>query len=419
MSTLYLRLPSRAACDGAPNWNAVGCPFVLIAADDAILREGVAKLSELALVIAKAQRVALVLAAADVTVLRLQVPPLSASRLKLALPNLVEEYLIADPADAAIVAGAASGLLRTVAVTQRSWLESAVQALLALGARHVSAVPAQLCLPLRTGSASAAAEQRDGGLEMTLRLTEHDGFGLSMAVDSADSLSKEALKAVAALAPSAPITLHVPQSAYQDYQDALDAMSGLEKRVTLANADWSNWIAGANHAGLNLTLGLGTGSGPRTDWSAWRWPAALAAATLALNAAALNIDWWRMRRETGVLRDNMIRTYKSAYPKDSVVLDPIAQMKQKIAQSKAAAGQVAPDDFLALSAKFAQAWATQVNRKDAQQAITSIEYREHSLWIKLKMPGEVSVEPIRTALAAQQLSLIEAPPGTWKIGSAK
>ena len=64
---------------------------------------------------------------------------------------------------------------------------------------------------------------------------------------------------------------------------------------------------------------------------AWRQPLALAAAVLAINVAALNIDWWRMKAEANSLRASMTQTYKSALPKETVIIDPVAQMWQKIA----------------------------------------------------------------------------------------
>ncbi|MFI4940910.1 MAG: type II secretion system protein GspL, partial [Burkholderiales bacterium] len=100
MSTLYIRLPSKAAADGAEHWLALLCPFAWAshgaAHGIAIEREGSVPLSELAGMVAAAQQVVLLLAAGDVSLLRVKTPPLSAAKLKLALPNLVEDQLAAD-----------------------------------------------------------------------------------------------------------------------------------------------------------------------------------------------------------------------------------------------------------------------------------------------------------------------------------
>jgi general secretion pathway protein L len=322
-----------------------------------------------------------------------------------------------------IVAGAATPGLRTVAVAQRGWLEIVMKAVLALGARNVSALPAQLCLPHRPGIVSAAIAQRDAEIDLTLRLSEQEGIGLPLMIEEPESAVNEVLQALCAIVPSAPITLYVPQAALRAYQDQVNAVPGLDQRITLVHDQWSRWIAGANGAGINLAAGLGTGGSAQANWRPWRWPLALAVVTLTINVAALNIDWWRMKREANSLRANMVQTYKTAYPKETVVLDPLAQMKQKIAEAQTAAGQLAPDDFTALSAKFGPAWAlvTQAaaSRKTAAPAIAAIEYRERSLWVRLKAPGETPTEQFKAALAAQRLSLSEPEAGVWKIRSAK
>ena len=189
MSTLYIRLASKAVADSAPHWPALPCPFALVSHGSSIERQGTAPLSELSDTVAKSQRVVLLLAASDVTLLRVKVPPLSSARLKTALPNLVEDQLIADPSDCVVVAGGLSEGLRTVAVVQRAWLDTLVKTLIAFGARHIAALPAQLCLPYQSdqpGSVTAAISDRNEGgqnaeIDMTLRLSEQDGIGLAIA----------------------------------------------------------------------------------------------------------------------------------------------------------------------------------------------------------------------------------------------
>ena len=51
----------------------------------------------------------LLLAASDVSLFRIAVPPLPAARLKAALPALVEDRVIGDPADCAIAIAPANG----------------------------------------------------------------------------------------------------------------------------------------------------------------------------------------------------------------------------------------------------------------------------------------------------------------------
>jgi len=433
LSTLYIRLVSKAAADSAPHWPALACPFALASHGSSIERQGTAPLSELSDTVAKAQRVVLLLAASDVTLLRVKVPPLSSARLKTALPNLVEDQLIADPSDCVVVAGGLSEGLRTVAVAQRAWLDILVKTLIAFGARHIAALPAQLCLPYQSdqpGSVTAAINDRDDagqntGIDMTLRLSEQDGIGLAIAPEKDEPAAHVAIRTLCAVVPEAPVSLYVPQSLVRTYQEVVNDTVAQNKvapgkRISVSADNWSRWISGASGTTLDLMAGLGLGTGPRLVWHAWRWPLAIAATILIVNITALNIDWWRMKSEASALRAAMIQIYKSAYPQESVIIDPVAQMQQKIAMAKHASGLPAPDDFTVITASFGEAWSSAAGKANS---IASLEYRERSLYVRLKPGGEAPAQQIKAALARRDLVLDLAPEQSgavvWKIRSAK
>ncbi|MBI3478871.1 MAG: general secretion pathway protein GspL [Nitrosomonadales bacterium] len=424
MSTLYIRLLSKATADSAPNWLALVCPYALVS-NNGIGRQGMSALPGLADTIANTQRVVLLLAASDVTLLRAQVPPLSPAKLKAALPNLVEDQLISDPSDCQVVASGLSDGLRTVAVVQRAWLDKLAQTLTAFGARHISALPAQLCLPYQAGSAIAAFNSTDSGadIDMTLRLSEQDGLGLAISAEPNEPAEHAVIRALCAMAPAEkPITLYVPQSALPACQAAISDIGN--PRIKVSADNWSHWIAGANSTTLDLMAGLGLRSGAKLDWRPWRWPLALAFAVLLVNAAALNIDWWRMKSEASALRATMTQIYKSAYPKESVIIDPIAQMQQKIAIAKRDSGLAAPDDFTAITATFSEVWSGVIaaTGKPAPP-IAALEYRERSLVVRIKANGGTLTQAMNTALAQRDLTLdpvSESSDATiWKIRSAK
>ncbi|MGA7595242.1 MAG: type II secretion system protein GspL [Gallionella sp.] len=441
MSTLYIRLPTRAVAHAVPQWTALSCPFALAAHEGAIQREGTTALADLADIVASSQRVVLLLAASDVTVLRLQVPPLSPARLKAALPNLVEDRLISDAADCVVVAGGTHDGMRTIAVVQRDWLDMLTNAVILLGARHISAVPAQLCLPIlgeQPGSVTAAILDRNNPgentvIDMTLRLSEQDGIGLAITPETCQggeaeknrSAVQESVRTLCAVVPEAPVTLYVPQPWVRAYQEIVNESAELGARISVSADNWSRWIAGANAATLELMMGLGKGTARNIDWRPWRWPLALAALVLLVNAAALNISWWKMKSESRTLRAAMIQIYKSAYPKESVIIDPIAQMQQKIAIAKHNSGQAAPDDFTAITAAFGQAWSAAAGKPGA---IAAIEYHDRILSVRLKTGANAPTQLMRDALAKRNLTLTLAAPGTtagqsgavvWQIRSAK
>ena len=384
--------------------------------------------------VAKAQRVVLLLAGSDVTVLRLQVPPLSAVRLKAALPNLVEERLIGDPGDCVVVAGGQSDGLRTIAVVQRAWIDMLAKTLGAFGARQITAFPAQLCLPYQPdqpGSVTAAINDVDGGdqnagIDMTLRLSEQDGIGLAITHERDESAAHVAIRTLCAVVPENPVVLYVPQTLVRACQAVVNDTVALSKRISVSCRQLVALDCRCQPRDTRSDGGTGSGTGPRLDWRPWRWPLALAGGILVVNVTALNIGWWHMKSEAKTLRAAMVQIYRSAYPRESVIIDPLAQMHQKIAVAKHDAGLAAPDDFTSVTAALGEAWAGVAAKAAAGKpvpAIAALEYHDHSLFVRLKPTGDVPTQQMKVALAKFNLALDLAPAESgavvWQIRGAK
>ena len=422
MSTLYIRLVSKAVANSTPNWPALPCPFALVSHSGAIEREGVAPLSDLSGTIAKIQRVVLLLAGCDVSVLRVQAPPLSAARLKAALPNLVEEQLLCDPADCVIVAGRLADGLRTIAVVQRVWLDLLVKTFISYGARHIAALPAQLCLSSQPGMVTAAIYQQDTNIDLTLRLSGQDGIGLAINVEPDGKSAHEVLQTLSALVPAVPVTVFVPLENMHAYQQAIADTPALKERFSISADNWINWLAGARSAALDLMAGISTNTGSGFDWHSWRRPLMLGSTVLLINVSALNIEWWHMKSEGDSLRSAMIQIYKSAYPNESVIIDPLAQMQQKITIGKRNSGLTVADDFTAITASFGEAWTGVTATLAPTPAIAGLEYRERGLLVRLKPGAEAPTQQMKVALAERGLSLELTPAQSavvWQIRSTK
>ena len=400
MTTLYIRLAARAGGDSA-------CQFALAGDGGNLLQQGAAQLSSLGDLVASARRVVLLLAAADVTLLRVKMPPLSPAKLQLALPNLLEDQILGDPADCVLAAAAVQDGdgRRAVAVAQRAWLAGVVQALQALGARSVAALPAQLCLPLPVGGAAAAIEPDEVGLQLTLRTAPHEGLGLST-----DSQPLAALQTLRAFAAESPLTLYLPAELLALYEPLLEQVPG----ITLEAQHWAHWISAAKSAGIDLAPALGDKGAAAREWRRWRWPLRLAALLVLVNIVAINTEWLRLKRDADGVRAQISQTFRSLYPKEPLTAFPIEQMRRHLAALKAdSGGEVAPDEFTALCAGFGEAMGILPNKA----LVASIEYREHALFVKLK-PDSIdgaAQASIKTALAQRKLALSETTPGTWQI----
>jgi general secretion pathway protein L len=422
LSTLYIRLPSKAVAGNAQQFAAQECPFALASQAGSIEREGMAQLSNLAETIAKSHRVVLLLAGSDVTVLRMQTPLLSASRLKAALPNLVEEQLLCDPADCVIVSAGLSNGLRTIAVAQRDWIDMLTRTFIAFGARHIVVLPTQSCLSGQPGVVAATISEHDTGIDMTLHLSELDGIGLTIIAESNETAAHEVIRTLSAVVPAGKVNIYVPQGSMRTYHESLAENPEQMQRFSISADNWARWIAGAQGAKLDLATGISTNTGSGFDWHFWRWPLVLGSAVLLINFGALNIEWWHMKREGDSLRSAMIQIYKSAYPQESVIIDPLAQMQQKLALARRDSGLAVADDFTAMTASLGKAWAGVTAMLASQPSIAGLEYREHSLMVRLKPGIDAPTLQMKVALAEHGLSL-ELVPGQsaviWQIRSMK
>ena len=396
MSTLYLRLPSKAAFDASAQ-EALACPYALASASGMLEQEGVTSLPQASALVARAQRVVLLVAASYVTMLRVQLPPMSAARQRAALPNLVEDQLITDPAECIVIGGGLEDGLRTVAVVQRTWLELLVRTVLGSGMARIAALPAQMCVPAHAEQIEAVVFEDDSGSEVTLRLGPQEGMGLAILPEHPAQAASEAVDAVLAMAGGRPVALRVPP----------------ERSAAFA------------HAGIDLALGLGASARPRLNWKPWRASMVLALLLLLVNVVPLNVEWVRMKREYDGLRASMAQIYKSAFPNETVIVDPLAQARQKVAAGRRNAGQGAPDDFNAMAAAFGEAWAAAAPRgaNGLQPTLAGLEYRDRSLLVRLKPEAQAPFDAVSAALARRNLAMTAAPeqPGVviWQVRAAK
>jgi len=427
--TLYLRLPARTGPSNATdttNTIHVGDPAgtqgtsaiqtiplaLALAMRGRPLRTATASLSELAPQVTQVSQVVLLLAASDVTLLRIAVPPLSATRLRAALPSLIEEFVIGDTAECAIAAGAEADGQRLIAVCDRAWLKNWIDALRQSGARRIHVLPISLCLPSPNSHLSAALFQYAHRYELALRLSDHEGIGLAVDVDDEIQLPNAVARLIVTLAGNHPVSLSVPAAQVALFEKWIDEEQ--LSQITLTEQQWSDWIAASAKVSVDLISAFEGNQRAAFPWREWRWPIALAAAASLVNIAAINADWWRLRSEGQQLRDEITDIYRRSFPNETVVLDPLAQIKQKIAASRQASGQLNTSDFVVLAAALGEVWREAGNDL---RAIDALDYRDGTLTIKLKKTAQVSLAAMRSLLATRELQLTPSPtdPLLWQV----
>ena len=394
MTTLYIRYPARLEGEAA------ACGFALVGDNGAILQQGAGALKGLTDLVAGARRVVLLLPASTVTLLHLKVPPLPAAKLKAALPGLVEDHILADPMDCALVAAppVSSDGLRSIAVIQRGWLEAVVKALLALGARGISAIPAQLCFPIQPGEASAHI----GSDELALRTGLYEGFGIALAGSAA-----EALATARTLAGDTPLAVYAAAP-------VLDELRPFAEGVRLEEESWEHLINGSKSTTLDLVPALGSAGAHPRDWKRWRWPLRFAVAAVVVNLFGLNVEWLRMKREADAVRQSINQTFKAAYPNETI-LDPVAQMRKNLEAAKASTGEVGRNEFIYLASALGEATGSLGGRP----VVANMQYRDGALVVKAdpSTTDAATATRLKDALSLQGVGLEETAPNTWQLRS--
>jgi general secretion pathway protein L len=417
VSILYIRSPSTAAASDVQAWLNLPWSFAVTVVDE-VVAEGSVPLGDLKEKLLAARRTFILLAASDVTLLRISVPPLSAARLKQALPHLVEDQLMSDPAECVMVAGEAADGLRMIAVMQRTWLEALAATLRDIGANNVVALPAQLCLPADADAAQAAVTG-DTPADLALRLSEHAALGFPLLSAQPETIAADVMQTLQALLPDGDIALRIPPSTVALYHMALNDHPALHARTMLLEDRWQEWVAGAKTVTLDLFSGMQADMQRNIDWRKWRWPLTLAACLLIINVIGLNMQWWHLKNEAQRLRIAMTDTFRIAYPKEKVIVDPLLQMQQKVAAEKRLSGRIAADDFIALAAAFGEAWNSVAPDKNSAASFAAIDYRERSLFIKPKADSGEYFSKLKSALAMRNLSLSQADAGAWQVRMMK
>ena len=410
-STLYISLPSRVAAQHRPDWSAQALAFALISAEGRLQQQGHSSLAELKALAISAKQVAFILAASDTSLLRTKVPPMSAAKLKQALPNLLEDQLITDPSDLVLVSGDVLDGEIIVAVTDKAWLEGLAKKVKDWPSRKFSAYPAQLALAFDVPSqtASALIEEKDEGLELSLRDGVQHGLGLSL--ESAGM--SDALSMLAQLSASPKVAAYVPATDIEASQLALKALE-LEDKIEVMPVSWVNRVAGINADTPDLMTGVAAEHMASFDWSKWRWPVRLAIALVVINLLALNIEWFNLKREEKDQKNALLQVYRNAYPKETVISDsPLKQMQQKVNIAKRAAGQFAANDFAVIAAQFSQVW----DRVGVPGGVASVEYKDRSLFVRIKPNVQVPMDALRSALAEQSMKISTSSDGALRIST--
>jgi len=454
LSTLIVSLPPREPAVPLQEWQWPELPFTLVDKAGQVQRAGHAALA----LLPRANETRLIVAARDVLLLATTVPPLKGPKLRQALPNIVEDQLIQDPLGCHIALDpvALPDGRRVLAVVDRAWFRTICDAFAAAGHRRLSAVPATRCLPAPREPAQAPLDAPvDGEAAKADAITLATApaarptavaavLGLATTVEPA--LVEAGALPVAAGAPR--LELAIARGALGEGFAAPASRAAGTLAALAGGGDVELYELGEPGAEPRLAS-VGRADGPllpgaqplpfdtfarralaerfdlcqfEFESQPWRFdratmkrlrvPIVLVAATLGVAVIGMNLHWWKLSRERDALSAQITETLLSAFPKTTTVLDPPAQMQRQLDQLRLAAGELSPNDFLALSSGLSRSMgALPLN------GIASLDYHDRRLDVGFK--PEVKVDPdfpqrlARNGLAGE----VDSSTGKWTIRS--
>ncbi len=408
-STLYLQLPAKAVIDAGMQWEEFLFPYCLASTEKNILQQGRLSLAALLLQTQDAAQVVILLSASDVTMLKLVVPPMPFAKLKLAMPNLLEEQLLTDPAELLFVASPPVDGACVVAVVARDWMVQLTRLCEHFGSRKISAYSIAQGLPITPDQTSLLIETTPAaglGFDICAQGNEQlaAGFYLDIQHSRSDHAAHQTLlaNALQLLVPQGALNLYVEAELTPALQTVQHSLA--DREIQIFSADWKTKLTSLSTRSLDLLSGLRLEGKTTFDWPRWRWSIAMFSSAILLCLIGLNWEWWSLQRESDAVRASLMSTYKTSFPNDRVIRDPLVQMQQKMNTAKKLTGQSSDDDFLVLSGQFAQVWDQTVGVLPSAGVVT-VEYHEHSLFVTPKNIAEVSIDRLRAGLQERHLRL--------------
>jgi len=368
----------------------------------------------------KASAVDLVFDASDVFTTAIEPPKLSEGKLRLALPNLLEERLLADPADChfAFRAPRSGGnteieapSLMPVAVIDRGLLTRALDAITESGYRVRAAYSEIYTVPPPAAGVLSVRIDRGRGIA---RSGLHDGFAFDVGEDVPATLAlavrQYGIKRIHAYGKEA--------ARLSNHAGALNVQVDVHAdEVDLAStAGAVDLLQGAFAQGGFMGSLLPGSWMPALSARALKVPLGWAAAAVVVAIAGMNIYYLKLDGESKAIRSQMEASFRSNFPQTTAVVDPIEQTKRQLSDLRSRAGIPSANDFSVLNARTAMLLSIA-----PVGSVAGMEYRDNALKVKFK-PGTgdnpALQNTLRSAAVQQGLTVRFEGDGSARITAA-
>lgn len=407
-------MPARTSLGSTTSLHQTVLSFALVNEQHRVMQQGQSAFADLRQLANSVKRLVLLLSASDSRIVTLSVPKMSAAKLKLALPNLLEQHLLSDATEMAMhVLDGQDGVLQVAAI-ERSWLQQLAEQFKDWPARQILALPRQL---LRAENASQNEAQvwlhvTEQGAEIQVHEAGQTDWGMQL--EFADWVSF--LQQVANLFPAQLPAIYTDArqlASLRADQQAADYIEQSALNWRFHESSWITAVAEKQLVSADVFQALGKPVKPGFDLKRWRWPLSLLVATLFLHIFALNLEWWMQKRDAGKIETAMHEAFRQAFPKEPVIRDPILQAQQKLNTARRQAGQFAANDFLPMAVQFAEVWDSLVPGRSG--SVQVLDYKERQLLVKVRQTDMPAFASLQAALQAKGLQVQNSGDGVLQI----
>ncbi len=414
LSTLYIQLPARTTHNAAQALLQMPLQFALLNEQQRLMQQGMRSLTELRQLAQSVKRLVLLLAANDSRIVTVNVPKMTASKMKLALPNLLEQHLLSDTTEMALQPLHGQDGVWQVAAIDKSWLQQLAELFKEWPNRQILAFPRQLLLAEHASPQQNLVwlQVQDGKAELQVQQAEQAAWGLQLEFSDWQDLLQQ-------------LRQLFPQVLPEIYLDSktlehLRSNPAAQEFIRQGDADWrfheTAWLTAVPEKQLlavDLFQALGKAIKPGLDFKRWRWPLGLLAATVLLHLVALNLEWGLQKREFKNTEAAMQVAFRQAFPKEPVIRDPILQAQQKVNVIKRQNGQFAANDFIPMAAQFAEVWDSLVPGRTG--SVLALEYKERQLIAKVRSSDMPPLTNLQAALQSKGLQVQLSGDGVLQI----
>lgn len=273
--------------------------------------------------------------AADVVLLHADVPTRSTSKVLQAIPFAVEDRLAEDVETLHFALGQRTAQGYLVAAVARTRMQQWLDDLAAANLVPAEVVPDVLAVPMREHNLVLIPD----GDRILARLP--DGTGISAGHDLLPLLLRQRLER---LPETERCTGAVIYSADKQAPTELEALAA-DLQLTVEYALLPSGAIGLMGAmrlpaqAINLLQDeFGRSNGPREHWQRWRIAALLLAGLIVVLIAQQAISEFGLRRESARMDAEVATLFHQALPDVTRMVDPKAQMQQRLAQLGGGAG---------------------------------------------------------------------------------